>query len=149
MLGKLSTTLFPQLTSSPLKDTGPALYVVGLFVGIIEWSFGLVWFFFAIAAIHRSGKLPFNMGWWGFTFPLGVYSAATLEIGQELDTEFFRILGTVRTPWSLKPLMLIRLDLQLRGISIVDSRRNWNCQRCNDKEAVLCAMSKKFEAARR
>ena len=98
MLGKLSISLFPKLTGMPIVDSGPVLYAVGLFVGIIEWSFGLVWFFFAIAAMHRTGKFPFNMGWWGFTFPLGVYSAATLEIGEELDTEFFRILGTASLP---------------------------------------------------
>jgi tellurite resistance protein TehA-like permease len=95
MLGKLSVTLFPKLTDSPVVNSGPILYTMGLFTGIIHWAFGLVWFFFAVAAIQRAGKLPFNMGWWGFTFPLGVYSSATLEIGAELDTEFFRILGTI------------------------------------------------------
>jgi len=35
------------------------------------------------------------MGWWGFTFPLGVYSGATLQIGIELDSMFFKVLGTI------------------------------------------------------
>jgi tellurite resistance protein TehA-like permease len=94
LLGKLSLSLFPTI-GGPLANSGGILYIAGLFVGIILWSLGLLWFFFAIAAIQRAGRLPFNMGWWGFTFPLGVYSGATLEIGLELETEFFKILGTV------------------------------------------------------
>lgn len=35
------------------------------------------------------------MGWWGFTFPLGVYALSTILIGEELPSKFFRILGTV------------------------------------------------------
>ncbi len=35
------------------------------------------------------------MGWWGFTFPLGVYSVSTILIGEELPSLFFRVLGTI------------------------------------------------------
>ncbi|KAH1497588.1 hypothetical protein KXX57_003636 [Aspergillus fumigatus] len=35
------------------------------------------------------------MGWWGFTFPLGVYAANTLLLGQQLDLMFFRIFGMI------------------------------------------------------
>ena len=35
------------------------------------------------------------MGWWGFTFPLGVYTVSTVTLGEELPSAFFRILGTV------------------------------------------------------
>lgn len=35
------------------------------------------------------------MGWWGFTFPLGVFAASTIQIGQELPSPFFRVLGTI------------------------------------------------------
>ncbi len=30
----------------------------------------------------RDG-MPFNIGWWGFTFPLGVYAVATLTLGRQ------------------------------------------------------------------
>jgi len=29
----------------------------------------------------RQG-IQFNMGWWGYTFPLGVYTAATILLGR-------------------------------------------------------------------
>ena len=31
----------------------------------------------------RDG-LPFNIGWWGYTFPVGVYAVATLRLGSGL-----------------------------------------------------------------
>ena len=31
----------------------------------------------------REG-LPFNIGWWGYTFPVGVYAVATLRLGSGL-----------------------------------------------------------------
>lgn len=59
------------------------------------WSFGLIWLVFALATVLYSSPFPFNMGWWGFTFPLGVYSANTIELGLEMDIMFFKVLGTV------------------------------------------------------
>ena len=37
--------------------------------------------------------MPFNLGWWGFTFPLGVYSLATLALAQTTHVAFFSVAG--------------------------------------------------------
>lgn len=37
------------------------------------------------------------MGWWGFTFPIGVFTSATLQFGTELDSVAFKVLGTIFT----------------------------------------------------
>ena len=58
------------------------------------WEFGIVWLFFAIASLSRT-RFPFNLGWWGFTFPLGVYATATVQISKELPSLFFKVLGTI------------------------------------------------------
>ena len=50
---------------------GDVFYIVGLLVGIILWGFALVWFVIAILMIIMAAKFPFNMGWWGFIFPVG------------------------------------------------------------------------------
>jgi len=42
----------------------------------------------------RAG-IPFNLGWWGFTFPLGVYALATLKLASTLNLTFFSIFGSV------------------------------------------------------
>lgn len=40
-------------------------------------------------------KFPFNIGWWGFTFPLGAYALATCQLGIEMSSSFFKVVGTV------------------------------------------------------
>ena len=39
--------------------------------------------------------MPFNLGCWGFTFPLGVYSLATLALVPATRLAFFSVLGGV------------------------------------------------------
>ncbi|KAK4547906.1 hypothetical protein LTR36_010625 [Oleoguttula mirabilis] len=93
-LGKMAAVVFPQThTIDPLA--GRIAYVMGFFIALIMWGWGLVWFAFALATIYKSRPFPFNMGWWGFTFPLGVYSVSTILIGEELPSRFFRVLGTI------------------------------------------------------
>ncbi|KAM0320934.1 hypothetical protein ACHAO8_000228 [Botrytis cinerea] len=96
-LGKVSLTLFPQtntLPAIPAPGPGPIFYTLGFLSALIMWGFGLLWLFFALASISRS-RFPFNVGWWGFTFPLGVFATSTVMIGAELPSRFFRVLGTV------------------------------------------------------
>ena len=65
--------------------------------GLVIWGFGFWWLIMAILLTIRYVKegLPFNMGWWGFTFPLGVYTAATIILYRLTDIGFFRIAGAV------------------------------------------------------
>ena len=72
-LGSVARQLFRETDSLPLSMVyaGDILYVVGFMIAMIMWGFGLVWLSFALATIVRTPKFPFNMGWWGFTFPLG------------------------------------------------------------------------------
>ncbi|KAL5358893.1 sulfite efflux pump SSU1 [Aspergillus floccosus] len=93
-LGKVAREVFPQ-TDTLDAEAGAIFYTVGFLSALILWSFGLVWLFFALASIVRSKTFPFNIGWWGFTFPLGVFATCTCEMGRELPSQFFRILGTM------------------------------------------------------
>lgn len=93
-LGRLSRHIFP-ITNTIDPSAGIFAYHAGLFLALIMWAWGLLWFAFAVAAIAQAHPLPFNMGWWGFTFPLGVYSLSTIWIGNELPSLFFRVLGTI------------------------------------------------------
>ncbi|MCJ1314790.1 Plasma membrane sulfite pump involved in sulfite metabolism [Xylographa vitiligo] len=95
-LGKVAMQLFPitGTLGGTKTNAGDTLYVFGWLVALIMWGFGLVWLFFALASISRS-KFPFNMGWWGFTFPLGVFSTSTAMFGKEMPSVFFDVLGTI------------------------------------------------------
>ncbi|OQD89520.1 hypothetical protein PENANT_c002G03865 [Penicillium antarcticum] len=93
-MGKVARGLLqdPQILD-PIA--GRMAYVLGVFTSLLMWSFALVWLVFALATVLYSSPFPFNMGWWGFTFPLGVYAANTMQLGIELDLMFFKVFGTV------------------------------------------------------
>ncbi|KAK3698211.1 Plasma membrane sulfite pump involved in sulfite metabolism [Vermiconidia calcicola] len=93
-LGKVAAQVFPE-TGSIDPMAGKFAYIAGFYVALIMWAWGMVWFALALASIYKAWPLPFNMGWWGFTFPLGVYSLSTVLIGVELPSLFFRVLGTI------------------------------------------------------
>jgi tellurite resistance protein TehA-like permease len=95
-LGKVAMEVFPHTHTIPTAShAGEIFYVAGFFTAIIMWGFGLVWLCFAVATIVRSRRFPFNMGWWGFTFPLGVYTVCTTTLAKEVPSAFFRVLGTI------------------------------------------------------
>jgi tellurite resistance protein TehA-like permease len=94
LLGSVARTLFPE-TGFLHPAAGDTVYILGFFLALLMWGFGLVWLIFALATIWKSRPFPFNMGWWGFTFPLGVYSASTIQLGTEMPSIVFRVLGTV------------------------------------------------------
>lgn len=93
-LGQVSQNIFPK-TDILRPGTGDVFEMLGFFIGLLLWAFGLLWLFFAVASIIRTRKFPFNLGWWAFTFPLGVYATSTCQLGREMPSRFFRVLGTV------------------------------------------------------
>lgn len=80
-----------------LPGVGEIASGLGLIAGITLWGFGLWWMLMAllITARYLRDGIPFNLGWWGFTFPLGVYSLATLKLASVLNLAFFNVVGTV------------------------------------------------------
>jgi tellurite resistance protein TehA-like permease len=72
VLGKLAKQLFPVTNSLPhVAHAGDVVYIIAFVVGLILWGFAIVWFVVAIVMIALAGSFPFNMGWWGFIFPVG------------------------------------------------------------------------------
>jgi C4-dicarboxylate transporter/malic acid transport protein len=80
-----------------LAGLGIVIQEIGVLAGLMLWGFGVWWLFLAILITtrHLKAGIPFNLGWWGYTFPLGVYTLATLRLGATLRLEFFTIAGTV------------------------------------------------------
>lgn len=73
-LGKVAKHLFPLTHSLPhVARAGDVFYAVGMLVGLLLWGFAIVWFVVAVIMISTAGGFPFNMGWWGFIFPVGEY----------------------------------------------------------------------------
>ena len=66
-------------------DAAPAVQAVSLIGASALWGFGAWWL--AAAAVLlvtylRRGRLPYGLGWWAFTFPLGAYAASTLALAR-------------------------------------------------------------------
>jgi len=78
-----------------LPGMGEVASGLGLVTGITLWGFGLWWMLMAllITARYLREGIPFNLGWWGFTFPLGVYALTTLKLASLLGLAFFSVFG--------------------------------------------------------
>ena len=102
-LGEVALAVLPETQAFAAFSDGAGkaaeiLYVLGVFMGIMLWGFGLVWLSFALISIVRTRSIPFNMGWWGFTFPLGVLATCTGSLARNLDGEFFKVATMVCFP---------------------------------------------------
>ncbi|BBP04265.1 C4-dicarboxylate ABC transporter [Sulfuriferula plumbiphila] len=89
--GDAPTILAPQ----GMASMGVVAQGFGVIAGTILWGYGLWWLVMAVLITLRYIKegLPFNMGWWGFTFPIGVYSLATLALARSTHLQFFEWAG--------------------------------------------------------
>jgi C4-dicarboxylate transporter/malic acid transport protein len=94
VLGADSPAIF---TAHGLGGVGEIASGLGLIAGIILWGVGVWWLLMAVLITVRYLRdgIPFNLGWWGFTFPLGVFALTTLKLGAVLQLEFFSMLGSV------------------------------------------------------
>ena len=83
------------LAAQGMASLGQAMQGFGLIAGLILWGYGLWWLVTAILITLRYLRegLPFNMGWWGFTFPIGVYSIATLTLAKQTQMGLFAVAG--------------------------------------------------------
>jgi tellurite resistance protein TehA-like permease len=70
------------MAATGLAGYGVAAQEIGLIGAILLWGYGLWWGVMATAITLRYLRegLPFNLGWWGYTFPIGVYAATTLKL---------------------------------------------------------------------
>lgn len=105
-LGKVALKVIPKTGVFQAAGIDPTrgaetLYVLGVFLGMVMWGFALVWVCFALISLANTQHFPFNMGWWGFTFPLGVWATCTSGLATNLDSEFFKVATTVRPPLSV------------------------------------------------
>jgi C4-dicarboxylate transporter/malic acid transport protein len=85
--GSLGLILFSvngehALAANGLGALAPAFSGAALLGAVLLWGYGLWWLGLAVAITinHLRQGLPFNLGWWGYTFPIGVYAVATLRL---------------------------------------------------------------------
>lgn len=84
-------------TANAMADIGHIAAGVGFVAGVLFWGCGLWWMLLALLITVRYCRdgIPFNLGWWGFTFPLGVFTVTTLKLSTLLAIPFFKGFGAV------------------------------------------------------
>lgn len=87
-----------EATASEARIMALALYGVTVPVALIIWGLAFAWLIIAVGLLFDLwlvSKLTFNLGWWGFTFPIGTFTTATTQLAKEFNSEAFRVLGTL------------------------------------------------------
>ncbi len=104
------------LAAHGLAEAGTVAKGLGLLGGLMLWGYGAWWLALAVlkTAHYLRRGLPFNLGWWGFTFPLGVYSLATLSLARATGLALFEVTGALLVA-SLAGLWLVVAGRTLRG----------------------------------
>ncbi len=90
-VGSLVLLRTAQAGASLWGTAAPVVAQVSTLAATALWGFGLWWLATAIlllAAYLRRGELPYGLGWWGFTFPLGAYTASTLALARAWQLGF-------------------------------------------------------------
>lgn len=92
VLGHQAPTLMASLG---LVQLGQLFQQAGILASLILLGFGLWWLGIEVLTTlhHAKQDLPFNLGWWGLTFPLGVYTLAILTLAQQLNLAFLYAVG--------------------------------------------------------
>ncbi|KAF1973446.1 hypothetical protein BU23DRAFT_464524 [Bimuria novae-zelandiae CBS 107.79] len=117
-LGKVARHAFTLNDTIPtVEHAGDFVYLVSLLVGLVLWGFALIWFIVAIIMIAMAYPFPFNMGWWGFVFPVGVYTLLTISIGEEFEFRFFKVLSCVLTGACVAMWLVLAVRTAIRAIT--------------------------------
>jgi C4-dicarboxylate transporter/malic acid transport protein len=84
VLGQAAPALFAANgLPAGIGQTALGLGVIG---GLLLWAYGLWWLAMAVLVTlhHVRNGVAFNLGWWGYIFPLGSYTLATLRLASLL-----------------------------------------------------------------
>lgn len=92
LLGQATPALFAGTTLAPVAALARDF---GLFAGLLLWGVGIWWLLMAAILTMRYQRegMTFNLGWWGFTFPIGVYAAATFALYRITTFVPFAVIG--------------------------------------------------------
>jgi tellurite resistance protein TehA-like permease len=87
---------------------GAGLAFAGVAYGVVMWGFALYWLAMAMVLTLRALRsgIPFTLGWWAFTFPVGVLTAGTVALYRATgaavyDVAGIMLLALLATMWTL------------------------------------------------
>ena len=84
-VGGLALVRMAQGGSAAWGALAPTITMLSALGALILWGFGLWWLAASILLLRRylgGGGLPYGIGWWAFTFPVGAYTVDTLTLAR-------------------------------------------------------------------
>jgi tellurite resistance protein TehA-like permease len=74
---------------------GAGLAFAAVAYGVVMWGFAMYWLAMAIVVTIRAMRegVPFTLGWWAFTFPVGVLTAGTVALFRATGAAIYGIVG--------------------------------------------------------
>ena len=97
-VGVLALLALAHAGATVVGSAAPTVTVVSELAATGLWGFGVWWLAAAIALLVRylrAGALPYSLGWWAFTFPLGAFTVATLTLARIWDTSVIEWFGVL------------------------------------------------------
>ncbi len=97
-VGSLALMRLATTSASVWGDAAPTISAASAVAATTLWGLGLWWLAASIVMLVvylRRGRLPYGVGWWGFTFPLGAFTAATIAIARAWHAGWLEAFGVV------------------------------------------------------
>jgi C4-dicarboxylate transporter/malic acid transport protein len=87
------------LAAAGRANVGDTAFGLGVIGGVVFWGYGAWWLTLATMKTLRYLRegIPFNLGWWGLTFPLAVYTLATHGLFRVTGLALFSVGADVMT----------------------------------------------------
>ena len=97
-LSRVAAIVFDDLRFAGAPDSGKIVRIISILFALMVWGLGVWWLVHGASCVvirMLQARLRFNIGFWGFIFPSGVFVAATIALGDELKSAFFSYLSLV------------------------------------------------------
>lgn len=97
-VGALAPISLAAVSGPYLGESAGAVGAVSLLGGTALWGFGLFWLALSTSLLIRylrAGGVPFHLGWWAFTFPLGAYTVATITLARAWQSTVLEAFGAL------------------------------------------------------
>ncbi|EFN55440.1 hypothetical protein CHLNCDRAFT_35385 [Chlorella variabilis] len=116
-LGAAAMRLYPPPATADVAASGLIVSVTGVVVAFIMWGTGVWWLTVAVCSVCASCRqMTFNIGWWGFVFPLGVFTSAANELWRRLpDLQSMRVVTAVLSCCTIALWAFVFLNTLIQG----------------------------------
>ncbi|WP_083236849.1 C4-dicarboxylate ABC transporter [Desulfosporosinus sp. BG] len=100
----MSMTIFctlPLVTQPLFGAWNAGFYALGILFAVAMWGVGIWWIMIAslyslVHLMDKKSKIPYNLGWWSYVFPLGSFTTGTYALNHLLGHSFFAIAGLIQ-----------------------------------------------------